>query len=146
MAGTDVGFDADEFRVAVRFAMNMGSPNTTSEKATFRWTKAQTFASQDPARRPYRWASAPVTDTTHPDVILDNVAMEVSAARTADSYDVGSFVPLRGELTVLDLDYALVKGADEVLLKGDAWAITAVTASALFSVDVYTLFILRGAE
>lgn len=143
MAGTDTGFDAAEFRTAIRFAMNMGSPNVTLEKTTFRWSKVQTFNPQDPAHRPYRWSESVVTDTTPADVVMSNVAVEISPARTAASSDVGSFVPLRAELTMLDLDYALVRGADVVLMKGDSWQVTAVTTQALFSVDVYTIYATR---
>lgn len=140
MAGSDTGFVAAEFREAIRFAMLMGSPNTTSLKATFRWHKAQTFDPQDPARRPYHWNETVVTDTTHPDVVLDNVAVEYHPSRTNTGTVVGSFVPLKADMTILDLDYALIDGADMVLLGDSTWTVVAMTMQALFDVDVYTLY------
>ncbi len=140
MAGADAGFVAAEFREAIRFAMVMGSPNATQAKATFRWHKAQSFNPQDPAQRPYRWNEAVVTDTTHADVVLDNVAIEYHPSRTNSGTDVGSFVPLKADMTLLDEDYALIAGADLILVGGNTWTVVAMTMQALFSVDVHTLY------
>lgn len=140
MAGSDTGFVAAEFREAIRFAMLMGSPNAIQEKATFRWNKAHTFDPQDPARRPYHWNEAVVTDTTPPDVVLDHVAIEYHPSRTNAGTDVGSFVPLKADMTLLDQDFALVAGADQVIVGGNTWLVVAITMQALFSVDVHTLY------
>lgn len=140
MAGANTGFNPAEFRDAIHFAMTMGSPNATQEKATFRWLKAQTFDPQDPARRPYRWDEPVVSDTTPPDVTLDEVAVEYHPSRSTAGTDVGTFVPLKADLTMLDVDYALVAGADAVLIGGSTWRVVAVTQQALFSVDVFTLY------
>jgi hypothetical protein len=140
VAGSDATFNADAFRTAIRTAMTMGSPNQTSEKATFRWTRAQTFNPQDPANRPYRWTQAPVTDTTPDPVVLDNVAVEFATNRAGAGTAVGEFVPLRATVTLLDEEYALVQGADQVELGGDTYEITVTTALALFEVDVYQMY------
>lgn len=140
MAGTDAGFDAGAFRTAIRFAMNMGSPNLTAEKATFRWTRQQTFNPQDPAHRPYNWTQTPATDTTPADVVLDEVAVEFATNRAGGGTAVGEFVPLRATVTLLDEEYAQVEGADMVLLGGHTYAISMTTVVALFSVDVYQMF------
>ncbi len=140
MAGSDTGFDAAEFRDAIHFAMTMGSPNATQEKATFRWLKAQTFDPQDPARRPYHWNDTAETDTTPADVTLDAVAVEYHPSRSTAGTDVGTFVPLKADLTMLDTDYALIAGADMVLIGGSTWRVAAITQQALFSVDVFTLY------
>lgn len=120
--------------------MTMGSPNLTAEKATFRWSRAQTHNPQDPANRPYRWDQVPVTDTTPPDVVLDNVAVEFATNRAGGGTSVGEFVPLRATLTLLDEEYSQVEGADLVLLGGDPYGITMTTTVAMFSVDVYQMF------
>lgn len=140
MAGSNAGFDADGFRTAIRFAMTMGSPTRTQEKATFRWTPQQTFNPQDPARRPYRWDQEPVTDTTPADIVLDNVAVEFATNRASGSTSVGDFVPLRATVTLLDDEYDQVAGADMVLLGGDAYIVSMTTVVALFSVNVYQMF------
>lgn len=140
MAGSDTGFVAAEFREAIRFAMRMGSPNAVQEKATFRWLKSQTFDPQDPARRPYRWNDPVVSDTTPADVTLDEVAVEYHPSRTQSGTDVGTFVPLKADMTLLDEEYALIAGADAVLLGGSTWRVIAVTQQAMFSVDVFTLY------
>ena len=140
MAGSNAGFQPAAFRDAIRFAMTMGSPNKAAEKATFRWTKQQTFNPQDPARRPYRWDQAPVTDTTSADVTLDNVAVEYATNRAGEGTSVGEFVPLRATLTLLDEEHAQVAGADLVLLGGHTYAISMTTVVAMFSVDVYQLY------
>lgn len=139
MAGTDSRFDPVAFRDAIHFAMSMGSPTTTAEKATFRWSKAQTFNPQDPTNRPYRWDEAVVTDTTTADVVLDNVAVEFSTVRAESGTGVGDFVPLRAVVTVLDTEHADIEGANLVLLGGNTYNISVTTVVALFGVDVYQI-------
>lgn len=141
--GTDLGFSAAEFRTAIRATMVMGSPTATLDKATFRWDKARTYAPQDPSEEPYAWAQTPVTDLSQPDVVVDEVAAEYTAARRQEGTTLGDFVPMRGQVTILDVDHARVEGANFVLLHGVPWAITAETVVALFSVNVYTLYLER---
>lgn len=140
MAGATSQFDANAFRTAVRFAMTMGSPTQTSEKATFRWGRQQTFAPQDPTHKPYHWNEAVVSDTTHADVVLDNVAVEFATNRTQAGTAVGEFIPLRATVTLLDEEHALVEGADLVLLGGNVYSVSVTTVVALFSVDVYQMY------
>lgn len=141
--GVDLGFDAAVFRTAIRSAMVMGSPTTTIDKATFRWDRSQDFSVADPAGRPYVWTATPVADDGHADVVKDEVAVEYTPARTLSGTAVGEFVPLRAQLTMLDVDHADVVGANLVLLHDDVWVIAAETQVALFSVDVFTLFLER---
>lgn len=143
MAGTDLGFDAAAFRTAIHFAMVMGSPNVTAEKATFKWTRKQTFNPQDPAKRPYHWNETVLTDVTHADVVLDEVAISYRTARSESSTDVGSFDPLKATITMLDVDYAKVVGADAVHYGTSNWDIVAITQEALFGVDVFNLILER---
>jgi len=142
-SGADVGFDANEFRTAIADTMKMGSPTAVVEKAAFRWDRSQEFTSADPAGRPYVWAAVPTSDTSHPDVVVDEVSVEYTSARTLSGTPVGEFVPLRAQLTMLDVHHALVVGANLVLLHQVVWAIVAETQVALFSVDVFTLFLER---
>lgn len=141
--GAALGFDPAEFRTTVRATMLMGSPNQALDKATFRWDDVRTYTPQDPAQEPYRWDEVPVTDLSRPDVVVDEVAVEYTAARRLEGTSVGEFVPMRAELTILDVDRAAVTGANYVLLHQTPWAVTAETVVALFGVDVYTLFLER---
>lgn len=142
-SGSSVGFDPSAFRSNIQFAMRMGSPNVTADKATFRWDKVRTYDPQDPAGKPYEWAQVPVTDLSQDDVVVDEVAVEYNAGRTVEGTAVGTFVPLRAELTVLDVDHDAVIGANWVLLHGKVWAIVAETVGGLFDVDVFTLYLER---
>jgi len=141
--GSDLGFDPALFRSAISAAMVMGSPTTVLDKATFRWARDQDFTREDPGGRPYVWSAAVVDNETHPDVVKEEVAVEYTAARTLSGTPVGEFIPLRGKITMLDVDHAAVVGANLVLLHQDVWVITAETQEALFSVGVFTLYIER---
>lgn len=148
MAGTgaELGLPADlaeVFRTNIRAVMRIGSPNVIADKATFRWDKVRTYAPQDPLQKPYDWAQVPTADLSHPDVVVDEVAVEYAAGRTIEGTAVGTFVPLRAELTIFDVDHALVAGANWVLIHGDPWGIVAETVNALADVDVYTMYLER---
>jgi hypothetical protein len=141
MAGTDAGFDATEFRDAIRFAMRMGAPEDPSERATFRWTKQQTFAVADVGGSTYDWSATPASTTQHPDVQVD-VAVEFSARPAATRDEAaGQFDESRVTLTLLDEDYANVRGASEVILGGNTYNIDFVgPPMGLFEVTVYSVF------
>lgn len=141
--GTELGFDAAEFRSVIRATMVMGSPNRALDKATFRWDKVRHYDPQSPAGEPYDWSSVAEGDLSQDDVVVDEVAVEYAAGRTIEGTTVGQFVPLRAELTMLDVDWDLVVGANWVLLHGLPWGVAAETVTALFSVDVYTLYLER---
>lgn len=147
MAGSNSAFDATAFRTAIRSAMTMGLPGTTSERATFRWTPDKTFATADGAGKPYSWGATPTTTTTHADVQVP-VAVEFSA-RPAGSLStvMGEFDTSRAVITVLDEDYADIVGADLVLLGGNTYEIEFVgPPMGLFDVTVYQLFCLARDE
>lgn len=147
MAGTEIeayGFDPVAFRDGIHLAMRMGSPNQALDKATFRWDLVRTYKPQDPARQPYHWTEVPETDLTHPDVVVDEVAVEYGGGgRSEAGTSVGNFVPLRAHLTMLDEDRARVEGANWCLLHQIVWGIVDETVVALGVVDVYTLLLER---
>lgn len=145
MAGTTdsraAGFNPAAFRDAIRFAMHMGLPNATEERATFRWTTVRTYDTADPAGNPYDYTATPATSVAHDDVLIP-VAVEFSA-RPAGSRDtaVGQFDSSRAVITVLDEDYALVEGADLVLLGGNTYEVEFVGPPlGLFDVTIYQLY------
>lgn len=146
MAGSEIeayGFVPDDFRAGITLAMRMASPNQTADKATFRWDKARTFEPQDPQGEPYHWSEVPTTDLTHPDVVIDEVAVEYVGTADAEGTSVGVFLPRRAIVTILDTQRALIEGANWVLLHQVPWGITEETVQGLGAVDVYTLTLER---
>lgn len=141
MAGSNTGFSADAFRDAIHFAMSMGSPNDTVDKATFVWRTKDGFASADNSGDPWDWSDVPVVDNSVENVTLDNVAVEFrSGLGDLTARAVGQFDNPGATLTLLDTDYAQVVGADEVILGGNTYVVDYVTQVALFDVDVYQVF------
>lgn len=147
MAGSNPAFNQDVFRDVIRTTMIMGTANPTTEKPTFRWNPSKTYTIQDPGGQPYDFTSAPVTTVAPADVQVP-VAVEFSA-RPAGSLEtsIGEFDTSRVIITVLDEDYALIKGADEVLLGGNTYDIQFVGPPiGLFEVTVYQIFAIARDE
>ena len=140
MAESNPDFDPAGFRDAVRFAMNMGLPNTVSERATFRRSSRKDYAIEDPAGRPYDFTDSPTRTVTQRDVQVP-VAVEF-AARPSGSFrtTLGEFDSSRAIVTVLDEDYALIEGSDQVLLGGNVYEVQFIAPPiGLFDVTVYQL-------
>lgn len=134
-------FNADRFRAAIRSTMEMGLPNATSERATFRWNDEATYAVEDEDHQPFDWTDTPTTEETHEDVQIP-VAMEFSA-RPAGTLDttVGQFDSARVILTILDTDFESVQGSDEVLLGGNSYTIDFWgPPMGLFDVTIYSVY------
>lgn len=133
-------FPSDEFRDAITNTMIMGLPNKESEEVEFSWAKDVTYTIQDSDNKPYSLstsASTPVTDDT-PDPVKISVAVEY-IHRAPDGTPLGEFDNPRAVLTILDVEYEKVRGADYVTLGGNKYMISYVLVEALFDVDVYTL-------
>jgi hypothetical protein len=112
-----------------------------AERATFRWNVERTYAIEDPSHNPYEWDEIPSTELSHADVTIP-VAVEFSA-RPAASLDtaIGQFDVGRAVITVLDVDYALITGADLVLLGENTYVIDFVGPPiGLFAVTVYQMY------
>lgn len=103
--------------------MNMGAPEDSTKGVIFRWNTVTTHARMDPSGRPYRWDSTPTASVSNPDVIVD-VAVEFSArpAGTRNTPE-GQFDTSRAIITVLDVDYELIEGADLAIIDGDEYEI-----------------------
>lgn len=138
MAGTDSRFDASAFRDAVHFAMNMGLPQTESERATFHFRGVKTWPPGtvlDQDGTPINPNISPTTVT--PDPVQIPCAVEFSQAKP-DELPAGQFIPTKATVTILDEDYPQVKDAIEVELNGDRYAIRYTPPSmGLFEVTVY---------
>lgn len=144
MAGTTdpraAGFNAAEFRSAVKFAMNMGLPDSVAERATFRWETERTWSIADSGGEPFNIHEDPASETDHEDVQID-VAVEFANVRGADTgLSVGEFTSGRALITVLDEDMTSIEGADVVLLGGNTYDIKFIRPPiGLFDVTIYQL-------
>lgn len=146
MAGSDGRFDAGAFRDAIRFAMTMGLPQSTQERATFQWDTQRTFQRPDSGGSPYDWTATATTTITYPDVQIP-VAVESpggAQAGTMDDTPVGQFDIQRVIITILDQDFEeIVVGgvmANRVLLGETPYEIDFVAPPlGLFEVTVYQL-------
>lgn len=141
MAGTNSSFSASAFREAIRDTMLMGMPEATAKRVTFRWTEENTYSTADPGGTPYDPTASPTATTTHADVQIP-VAMEF-AARPAASTEtsMGEFDSTRIILTILDVDWADVEGANEVVIDEATYDVQFVGPPiGLFEVTIYQVY------
>ncbi len=140
MAGSHPAFDPAAFRSAIKDVMNMGLPSATEDRATFRWSAQKTFSKSDSAGAPLDFTVAPVSTVTHADVQVP-VAWEFQNRLTdSASNSVGQFDESMVKLTLLDEHFALIQGADIVLLGQNEYVIQFVEPpQGLFEVTIYTI-------
>jgi hypothetical protein len=141
VANFGTSFDATKFRTAITQVMTMGLPQSTPERATFRWTVEKTFQAQDTKNRPYEWDSTPVTTVAPPDVQIP-VAVEFKPGfGEAGFSQAGQVEDVRVVLTVLDTYFPQVEGASHVDIGDDLYRIMFVAPPiGLFSVTVYQIY------
>ncbi len=145
MKSTDPSFGADFpddlFRDAIRKTMSMGLPDDEAMRPTFRWTTDKTFSVADPAGDPYVWSEVPSAQVTHDDVQVA-VAVEFTARKSsAEGGPFGEIDVSRVTLTLLDEEFELIAGADQVILSGNTYEIAMVApAQGLFGVTIWTLY------
>lgn len=135
-------FNADAFRSAIRFAMSMGLPEEESERITFRWRVERTYSNPDPTGRPFSFSEEPETVDEHDDVQVP-AAVRFSSRATGGiaGTGLGEIDTPRVEVTLLDVDYALVETADIIVFDGSEYEINFVKPpDGLFDVTVYTLY------
>lgn len=137
--GTPTGF-ASTFRSAVKFAMQMGSPNATEDKVTFFWRPNKEYSHEDIIDNPYDWTNTPTTDVEIAPVQVD-CAVEFGrvAGNVTVGNAVGDFDSTRATLTLLDVDYDLVRGAHLCTIGGDLYVLEYAQPLALFVVDVWQI-------
>lgn len=139
------GFDAAQFRDAIKFAMRMGLPDSVPLRATFHWTPNKTYSVTDPSGQPYGWTADSLTSVAPPDVLVD-VAVEFQRYSSGEgNTSIGEFQTTSVVLTLLDVDYALIAGpprADIVLLGGNTYVVDYVAPPiGLFDVTVYQIYL-----
>lgn len=148
MAGNSTfaaAFPEAVFRDAVRQTMRMGMPEDTAEQLTWHWRRVRTYNPQDRIHDPYDWTQTPVTDDAgNPaepdgDLIVD-YALEFSARVPEGGTAAGVFNTSRAVVTLLDVDFDLVKDADFTTIAGAEYQIEFVgPPMGLFAVTVYEI-------
>ena len=106
------GFDATLFKDAIKFAMNMGLPDATSERVTFRWTPEREFDASSPSGSPYSWDSSPTSETAPVDVLVPAAVEFVSRSSLGEASSIGNFDNPRIVVTLLDDEYELITDDD----------------------------------
>ena len=134
-------FSAAKFREAVKFAMKMGLPEDTSERATFQWETVKTYTVTDSSGNPWKHDSPTNSVVTHADVKVDVAVEFIPRTTQASGNAIGDFDSPRAIITILDSDFPSVSGADKVLLGGNTYKIDFVAPSiGLFDVTVYQIY------
>jgi hypothetical protein len=145
-ASIAAAFPADEVRAALRFAMQMGTPNNVADQLSFRWT-AQPLVSgpTDQAGRPLRWTQP--LDPAAPPAIADKrvTCLAVQGKLGDDWTTIGPLDPTTLTVLLLDTEY------DELVAHGGRLPDQAVMSNvvyfdvveaqvqALFGMDVHRL-------
>lgn len=146
MAGTNPAFNATTFRNAIKTAMQMGAPTSTSQQVTFHWTTRYDYSEDDADSSGYSWSwdATPVSTNAPADVRID-CAVEFEGGNEDDT-TMGRFDNLRGVITVLDTDWPSLsiggRMADQVTIDGSTYRILYVLPPiGLFEVTVYQIAI-----
>lgn len=145
MAGTDPGFNADEFRDAIHFAMNLGAAPDAGERVLFMPESVLTYnVAVDGANVPFDPA-ATVTRTT-PSAITVDCAVEYFDAENQPT-PFGPLAPSRVAITLLDVDYDQVKECRYVVIHGDRYDYRRTEPpSGLFDVGLYVMHFTSTSE
>jgi hypothetical protein len=135
------GFDADLFRSAITSAMEMGLPQEVSQRVTFYWTPAKSFSVTDPEGNPYDLSGSPEA-TVEREPVQVPVSVNFSSSKP-DGTALGDFDENRVTLTILDIHYEQIVGADKVLIDDDTFTIDYTgPPTGLFDVTIYTMYLL----
>jgi hypothetical protein len=127
--GISYSFDATQFRNSIRFAMQMGAPIDPALRATFVFPESGTTTytkNGDPVTNPRLDRDGvpldPEIEITRPapvEVAVD-CSVEIDHVRP-DEMPVGTYRPTRAVVTVLDEQYAQIKGCRELRFNGDRY-------------------------
>jgi hypothetical protein len=138
MAGSDSGFNAAEFRDAIHFAMQLGAAPDPAEQLKFYFPSTLVYTGPaDGNEVPFDPATT-VTSTPSAPVTVDCAVEYFDAENQPTSF--GLLAPARIGVTLLDVDYAKVKGCSHVVIHGDRYNYRRTEPPAgLFDVGLYTL-------
>lgn len=145
MAGSNPGFNARQFREAIKFVQTMAAAPVAEEQATFY------FPAQLVYNRPENGADLPFDPNA---TVVRNVPAPVRVACSIEYLDArgeliafGSVVPSRVIITVLDEEYVKIEGCSYVAIHGDKYIYSRTEPpSGLFDVGLYKLHFLAENE
>lgn len=138
MAGTNPDFPSEEFRSAIRFVYDMAAPPLEEEQVTFFGESTLVYTgSVDDESIPF--------DPTH--TVVRQPAIGKTVACGVEYFDnegqpvvFGTVTPSRIAITLLDEDYAEVKGSSYVVIAGEKYLYRRTEPpSGLFDVGLYTM-------
>lgn len=148
MAGTNLAFNASEFRTSIRQTMEMGMPTAVGDRLTWHWNRDRTFNPDDPVGNPYAWTQPTVTDVPgNPDEpdgsLVVTYALEFSSRlSSSDETPLGQFDTSRAVVTLLDEEYALISSADYASISGSIYEIDfSGPPMGLFEVTVHQVYL-----
>ncbi len=143
-------FDPVAFRDAIKFAMKMGTPNPTPNRATFQWDVERSYDIEDPNGNPYSWEKTPTAEVAYTEIQVDVAVEFISRSTMSGLSPVAEFDTPRAVLTVLDEDWALVletntatprRSPDRVLLGTNTYNLDYIAPDiGLFDVNVYQIY------
>lgn len=141
MAGLSSSIDTAAIRTLLRQTMLIGAPPNPADGVTFRWSTQQTAAGPtDPTGVPYDFTSTPASVVTQPDVQVP-CSVRYTAGQYAET-PLGDFDTTRPVLTLMDVDYLAVQGADKVLIGGQVYSIAYVAPpEGLYDLTVWTIYL-----
>jgi hypothetical protein len=138
MAGTNGGFDSGAFRSSIRFVFNMAASPATDEQVAFYFPSQLVYnKSVDTEDVPFDPA-ATVTSVPSAPVKVPCAVEYVDTEGNIGTF--GIVTPSRIAITLLDEDYAKIKGATYVVIAGDRYNYRRTEPpSGLFDVGLYVL-------
>lgn len=134
-------FDADLFRDSIRQTMIMAKPNAVEERLTFVWTTKKEYETNSPSGKPYSYNQEPDSVIAHDPVEAVCAVEFISRSAQGAGTPFGEVDAPRLILTLLDVDYELVEGADLVYMDGAEYKIDYVAPPmGLFTVTIYSVY------
>ena len=138
MAGLNSGFNAAEFRAGIRFVYDMAAAPATEEQAAFYFASTLVYNSPGDAGGVPFDPNATVTRSQVPPVRVPCGVEYRDGNGQATVF--GDIVPATAVITVLDEDYAKIKGCEYVVLGGEKFNHSSTQPpSGLFDVGLYTM-------
>jgi hypothetical protein len=111
------GFDVDKFRTNIHFVMNLGLPQDTADRPTFYFRPVKSYPSGTRVDSEGTPLDPRIEVTvTSPNPVQVPCAVEFEPTNSDTEGLVGTFRNTRATLTVLDVDYELIKDAIEVAI------------------------------
>lgn len=138
MAGTQPGFNGNDFRTAIRFVYEMAAPNVQEEKVYFFKDPRLVYnLGVDNENLPFDPASTVTRTQDAPKTVPCGIELRDSNGVVTDlGIASGAFLVL----TLLDKDYAKVKDSDYVTLRGEKYNYShTVPPTSLFDVSLYEM-------